>query len=154
MKKLAVLILVLSIVACNDSSEDKLVSSHDDYQKELESSETKTLKFLSESIATEKEINIDTVDIILKEFYKEYRYFEYSDDKGVLEESDLSKMKDPIHLYDFVDKMQTKHEINRSILITVVSEANRYFKLEDIKENTDFMFSDISELLRNQDSKN
>lgn len=153
MKKIPyLLVLLLTISSCNyfskDKEEEELKKRQQEYKLEQEIAETKTFNYLIEQIYWDKKINKDTIQIVLNEYYKEYKYFAFNSGTNYLEKMDR-KYNTPTHLLDFVNATGGKTRIERNKIFIVTKEIELFFNFKKLDQ-----LEDISSELWDLNSNN
>ena len=104
------------------------------YELERDIAETKKYNYLSELISYKSETNIDTVRIILKEYYKTYKFYDFNEKTKSLK-FNISNFKiEPKEDNNFISFLEKKYQINRKKLFLIIYEINLFFKLEYLEE--------------------
>jgi hypothetical protein len=132
-------LLIMISTSCNlftkDKDEEEQNKRRLEYKLEREIVETKNFNYLSELISVEKEINLDTVKVVLKEYYKTYRYYNFNEKLNRLEENDDYDYKEEeLNLFDFVNRIEKQNNINRKKTFLITNQVELFFKLEKLEE--------------------
>jgi hypothetical protein len=118
------------------------------YELKRDKAETKKYNYLSELISFKSETNIDTVRIVLKEYYKTYKFYNFNEKTKSLK-FNISNFKiGTKEDYDFISFLEKKYKINRKKLFLINYEINLFFKLENLEE-----ISNISSEIEDLNSK-
>lgn len=140
MKHFTVLIVVLFL--CNSCSyftndkEEKRKAANLKLSKEEETLENKNYQYVSQLVSYKNNISKDTVDIVLKEFYKAYKGFSFNNTTNKLEETKAFSL-DERHKIDFIKSIVKRHKISEKSAYLIFYEIDSMFNLAAITDNVE-----------------
>lgn len=150
MKQIIFLIMISMIFeSCNMfSKKDK-----EDVNKQLlkfklerEKEETKNFNYLSELISYEKNISKDTIQLILKEYYKTYDTYVFNEKLNRLQENHSHFRDKETHKIDFINSLEKKYIINRKTLYMITNQIDEFFLKENNLNEIDNLIYEIEDL--------
>lgn len=134
MKIIYLLITITLLTSCNFFSETKKVDINTTHQPTgFEIEETKKFNYINELLHYKNGYNLDTIKIVLKEYYKNYRHHTYDDKSNILV---FKHQREEPYLTDleFINKLEKKYSLKRKDLFLIVNDVDFYFKTEHLDE--------------------
>ncbi|MFV5694026.1 hypothetical protein ACM55G_01130 [Flavobacterium sp. LB3P122] len=144
-------VLIMVLFLCNSCSyftndkEEKRKATNLKYKKEEEISENKNYQYLSQLVSFKNNISKDTVDIVLKEYYKTYKGFVFNNDTGKLEEMGTFS-EDEMHKLDFLQDIVEKYKISEKAAYLILYEIDSMFSMESMKDDIETIDYTVDEI--------
>ncbi len=96
-------------------------------------------------VTYKNDISKDTVEIVLKEYYKAYKGFVFNNDTGKLEETEVS-LDHEISKLDFIKNVVQRYSLNEKSAFIILGEIDFMFNMESMKgdiETIDYTLNEI-----------
>ncbi|WP_396154772.1 hypothetical protein [Flavobacterium macrobrachii] len=116
------------------------------YKLSREIEETKNFNYLSELISYEKNISKDTVQVVLKEYYKTFEAYTFNENINRLQENYNHYGEKESHKIDFINSLEKKYKINRKSLYLITYQIDDYFFKEENLNNIESLTYEIEDL--------
>lgn len=116
------------------NKEEKRKAAHLKYKKEEEILENKNYQYLSQLVSYKNNISKDTVDIVLKEYFKAYKGFSFNNTTNKLEENKAFSL-DEKHKTDFIKGVVQEYKISEKSAYLIFYEIDYIFNLESMKDD-------------------
>jgi hypothetical protein len=142
--------IIISIFfgSCNffsKNKEEEKNKSDLEYKLAREIRETKNFNYLSELISYEKNFSKDTIQLVLKEYYKTYEAYIFNENLNRLQDYDNYYRLNIPHKIDFINSIERKHKLNRKTLYLIINEIDNFFKSDNLNDIEDMKY-DIEDL--------
>ena len=145
------IILIIVIFLCNSCSNftnekgEKRKAADLKYKKQEEFAENKNYQYVSQLVSYKNNISKDTVDIVLKEYYKAYKGFIFNNETGKLEETEVS-LDDEINKLDFIKNVIQRYDMNEKLAFIILGEIDSLFSMEGLKDDIGTLEYNIDDL--------
>lgn len=153
MKNIISLLLVFSLLSSCDyfsnNKEEKKREAQLKYKKKKENIENKNYRYVNQLVSYKSNVQIDTVAIVLKEYYKTYREYSFNEETDKLEELDIDYSLDEVNKLDFVENVIKKHNINEKTAFLIFDEIDSFFKIQQMGDNIDSIDSTVDDIEMN-----
>ena len=149
MKHFTVLIVVLFL--CNSCSyftndkEEKRKAAHLKYKKEEEISENKNYQYVSQLVSYKNNISKDTVNIVLKEYYKAFKGLSFNNTTNKLEETKAFSL-DERHKLDFLQDIVENYKISEKSAYLIFYDIDSMFSMESMKDDIETIDYTVDEI--------
>lgn len=151
MKNIISLFLVFSLLSsCNYFSNDKEEKKKEaklKYKKKVEDIENKNYQYVNQLVSYKSNVSIDTVTIVLQEYYKTYRQYSFNKATQKLEEfNDVDYLINEVNKIDFIENVIQKYNLNEKTTYLIFYEIDSIFKLQKIEDDIDSIYSTVDDI--------
>lgn len=143
--------LIIALVLLNSCSyftndkEEKKEASHLKYKEAEVISENKNYQYISQLVSYKNNISKDTVDIVLKEYYKAYKGFSFNNTTNKLVETKVFSL-DERHKLDFLQDIVEKYKISEKSTYLIFYGIDSMFSMESMKDDIETIDYTVDEI--------
>lgn len=142
---LTVLLLLDSCSYFSNSKEEKREKMYLKHLKEEEILENKNFQYISQLVSYKNSVSKDTVNIVLKEYYKTYKGFSFNNTTNKLEEAKAFSL-DEKHKLDFLQDIVEKYKIPEKSAYLIFYEIDSMLSMASMKDNIETIDNTVDEI--------
>lgn len=140
---------IMILTSCSyfsNDKEEKKKQAQLEWKKERETIENKNYQYVSQLVSYKSNVSIDTVAIVLKEYYKTYEEYSFNNTTQKLEEFKVDFTLDEVNKLDFIKSIIQKYNLNEKSAFLVFYEIDCIIKMKKIEDDVDSIYSTVDDI--------
>lgn len=149
MKNILSILVCSLLISCNYFSNDKAVKKKQaqlKYKKDKEDVENKNYRYVNQLVSYKSNVSIDTVAIVLNEYYKTYREYSFNKTTQKLHMVHVDYSLNEVSKIDFIENVIRKYNLNEKATFLIFYEIDSILKMQKIEDDIDIIYSTVDDI--------